>query len=574
MKKWFLNLKVGTKLLATFSALAIMTLIVGIVGMVNIMELQSLDEDLYNYQTKPLSELNILSGALERNRYLLLEVTMESDPKKQLQYIQEINDNKKKIAVAMDNFSKTLNVPVEKKRFAFLKGVEENFEMYMEQVITLVKQGNNTFAYTVLNNDGPKLFEKLESAQKSLVEIKQNNALQAATSNKERAKVANYYLGAFSALAVVFAIFMTVTITRLMGNPLQAIAESVAAIAKGDLTMSVEKKYTIDNDEIGQLARGFNQMNVELRNLVSEVSSAANELASSADNFSDSAHQTSLSAEQIAHAINSISLGANNQVEELSNAVISVNEMSAGTNEITNSSMVMEDTAGQALIASKVGGDAIAVAIKKMIDIKDSVDKSAQALASLSSRSDEIGQIVSTIAGISNQTNLLALNASIEAARAGEQGRGFAVVAEEVRKLAEGSSLATKKISELITAIQSDTVGATESMQVGTQEVISGELSVKSAGSAFANISTLVMKLAEQIQTVTNEIQNISEDSKKMVTIVAQVNNISKNVSEEAVTVSATTEEQTATMHDLVNSSEKLSIMAEQLQKMIMHFRV
>lgn len=574
MKKWFLNLRVGTKLLATFSVLAVMTLIVGLVGMVNIMKLQSLDEDLYNYQTKPLSELSTLSVGFERNRYLLLELVLETEPKKQLQYIQEINDNKKKLNLAMDKFAQTLHLPLEKKRFDYLKGVEENFEMYMEQVITLVKQGNNSFAYTVLNNDGPKLFEKLAIAQQSLGEIKQSNALQAATSNKDRARVANYYLGIFSMLAVVLAIVMTVMITKMMSKSLQAVAISVEAIAKGDLTKEIDAEYTVNDDEIGQLARGFGQMNAELRNLVSKVSDAASELASSADNFSDSANQTSLSAEQISHAINSISLGANNQVSELKNAVVAVTEMSEGTEKITKNSDLMTATASQALTASKVGSDAIAVAIKKMLDIKESVDKSAQSLAALSSRSDEIGQIVSTIAGISNQTNLLALNASIEAARAGEQGRGFAVVAEEVRKLAEESSVATKKISDLILAIQNDTAGATASMQVGTREVSSGEVSVKSAGEAFANISTLVMNVSEQIKTVANEINNISGDSKKMVEIVNKVERISRSVSEESETVSATTEQQTATMHELVNSSEKLANMAEQLQTMITHFRV
>jgi len=116
------------------------------------------------------------------------------------------------------------------------------------------------------------------------------------------------------------------------------------------------------------------------------------------------------------------------------------------------------------------GGQTIELAIAQMGKIETTVNSSAQVVSKLGERSKEIGQIVATISGIAGQTNLLALNAAIEAARAGEQARGFTVVAEEVRKLAEQSQEATKKIAVLIGEIQGDTDNAVVAMNNGTRE--------------------------------------------------------------------------------------------------------
>ena len=179
-----------------------------------------------------------------------------------------------------------------------------------------------------------------------------------------------------------------------------------------------------------------------------------------------------------------------------------------------------------------------------------------------------------TIAGIAGQTNLLALNAAIEAARAGEQGRGFAVVAEEVRKLAEQSQEAAKKIAELIGEIQGDTDKAVVAMNDGTREVKTGAEVVNAAGVAFQEISGLVTQVSSQVKEISAAIQQMASGSQQIVDSVKRIDGLSKTSAGEAQSVSAATEEQLASMEEIAGSSEALSKLAQDLQAAVAKFRI
>ena len=169
---------------------------------------------------------------------------------------------------------------------------------------------------------------------------------------------------------------------------------------------------------------------------------------------------------------------------------------------------------------------------------------------------------------------MLALNAAIEAARAGEQGRGFAVVAEEVRKLAEQSSTAAESISKLIATIQKDTSSAVESIELGNQSVKEGTQSVAETGAAFAGIETQAAKLTENVNRSLEDIVAVDKSNAEILTAVEHVKAIANQSSENATSISAATQEQSATMQEVADASKILAELANELQGEVAQFKL
>ena len=209
-----------------------------------------------------------------------------------------------------------------------------------------------------------------------------------------------------------------------------------------------------------------------------------------------------------------------------------------------------------------------------MKNIAEQVSSSAKVIGELGKRSNEIGEIVETISGIAGQTNLLALNAAIEAARAGEQGRGFAVVAEEVRKLAEQSGEASDKIAKLIATVQHDTTSAVEAIEQGNQSVKEGTKSVEATGAAFHDIEIQATKLTENVNRSIEDIIAVDASNKEVLSAVGRVKEIAIRSSENATSVSAATQEQSATMHEVADASGTLAELANEMQGEVAQFKL
>jgi methyl-accepting chemotaxis protein len=188
------------------------------------------------------------------------------------------------------------------------------------------------------------------------------------------------------------------------------------------------------------------------------------------------------------------------------------------------------------------------------------VKKSAETVEALGRSSDQIGEIVQVIDDIADQTNLLALNAAIEAARAGEQGRGFAVVADEVRKLAERTTKATKEIAAMIKQIQKDTGEAVESMKVGTDEVERGKALADEAGRSLNLMITGAVEVVDMIMQV-------AAASEEQSSVAAE---ISKNVD----SIRNVTKETTTGVQEIARASEDLNRLTVNLQQSVSIFRI
>ena len=391
------------------------------------------------------------------------------------------------------------------------------------------------------------------------------------TADREmRKNIAYSVLGMFAAIAI--SIGFALVINRKVSKQIAPMAESAQLVANGRLDIPQIKVTT--NDDIGNLGTAFNDMTNNLRDLVEKVSHASRQVASTSQELTSGAEQSAQASNQIAVAITEVSYGTEKQLSVVKKTIEIVNQMLRGINQILTSSKVVANTSAKAAESALQGSKAIDKAIDQMNSIERTVNSSAQVIDSLGARSNEISQIIDTISGIAAQTNLLALNAAIEAARAGEQGRGFAVVADEVRKLAEQSSEATKQISALIVEIQTDTQRAVAAMNKGTHEVSIGTDVVNTANQAFQEINDLVKTVSTQVQEISSEIQLTADGSNKIVEAVSEINGISETIVDQTQTVSAATEEQSASIEEIAASSQVLSNMALELEMSLKKFKV
>jgi methyl-accepting chemotaxis protein len=211
-------------------------------------------------------------------------------------------------------------------------------------------------------------------------------------------------------------------------------------------------------------------------------------------------------------------------------------------------------------VSAEQGGKVVDDTVDGMKRIASVVNKSADTVKELGKSSDQIGEIIGVIDDIADQTNLLALNAAIEAARAGDQGRGFAVVADEVRKLAERTTKATKEIAGMIKKIQSDTSGAVQSMEEGTQEVVRGIELADRAGASLREIVGVSQKVTDMVTQIAAASEEQSSASEQ----------ISKNVE----AISKVTGETAQGTQQIARAAEDLNRLTENLQRLIGGFKV
>ncbi|MDR3563466.1 MAG: methyl-accepting chemotaxis protein [Negativicutes bacterium] len=570
--QWFVNMKTIYKL-ATLILIAVLSL--GIIGYTGYYYLQRSNADMntiYADRLVPISLINESRTYVRAMNGAILALMLTTDDKKNLEYKNFIEDRTKKVG---DNLAEIEKAHLDSKAKELLAKVKEARQKYRdarEPVIQLAMQNKNEEAYAIYIASVERLADQFVNDLAALAEYytnlsKQMNADNQAAATKASWIITGLVVGVFLILGISGWLIAS-TITK----PLAYMVQICGELADGDFRD--KPRQVIRTDEIGQLAEALAKMRGNIRNLMKKINESAEQVAASSEELTASAEQSSQAANQVASSISSVATGATDQLAAANETSAVVEQMSAGIQQIAANTNQVAAQSAQATDKAKAGGKDVEKAVSQMGHIEDTVNTSAKVVAKLGERSKEIGQIVDTISGIAGQTNLLALNAAIEAARAGEQGRGFAVVAEEVRKLAEQSQEAAKKIAELIGEIQGDTDKAVVAMTDGTREVKTGAEVVNAAGAAFREIAELVAQVSGQVKEISAAIQQMASGSQQIVSSVKKIDGLSKTSAGEAQSVSAATEEQLASMEEIAGSSEALSKLAQDLQAAVAKFRV
>src|SRR5579863_3740133 len=357
-----------------------------------------------------------------------------------------------------------------------------------EQVTNLVLQARNAESHQAIIEKSNPAFEALLKA----INTYQNQAAKkleddAAAVGARTARL-EFTIFATVIAGIVLLVVLGMVLVRSVSSALKSMNSMVRDLAdgEGDLTKRLEIG---SRDELGELATWFNTFMDKIHHIISEVAGTAGQVASASEELSSSA---TLQAQ-----------GAGTQKDQTVQVATAMQEMSSTVQQVSESCEKAAEASRKAAETARAGGVVVEQALTQMRSIAQSVGSTAKEMEELGKSSDQIGRIAAVIDDIADQTNLLALNAAIEAARAGEQGRGFAVVADEVRKLAERTTTATKEIAKMIKTIQDGTSGAVKAMESGSRQVEEGVELTARAGESLQQIIRMSEEVGSMITHIT-----------------------------------------------------------------------
>lgn len=539
---FYKNLSIGKKIALVFSFMSIISLALACVLTKSLSEIKASSLDYSDSVIPSIISVETLLNHINTIRGMQYALLLEGK-ETAIQLYSSVSSEIEQTDKDLQAYGITV-VKEERPHYERFKGAWDKYKNVSNDFNNYMQKGSITEAQAQLINSR-ELAGIMESSLDKLVDI--NLSFVKQSRGELLAKISN--MSNFNVVCIIllisFMICATVFLTRLICLPLQDILNLANAIASGNLTNHIEKRY-ITNDEIGMLAIASLKMQDNLKRIIEEVVIASKQLniaVESVDTVSE-------------HTTN----GVKNQQREISLVATAMTEMKATVANVADNTETASQSAAAANDLARQGNRDVRQSLNEITQVAHEIESAGSLVTELERESAQINMVVDVIRSIADQTNLLALNAAIEAARAGEQGRGFAVVADEVRTLAGRTQASTGEIITIIETLQNkanrakDVTGQTCEM---IRHCVSQSRNTSEGIQKIEEAVSQIADMALQIASACSEQDAVSEELERN---IERINESSNDVAQDA--------------YHTTEACHELSQLADRLQQSVAHFRL